>query len=136
MTKKYSVNPYLFFTGRCEEAIEFYRDVFGAEVAYLMRFKEGPTELVPFGGEEKIFHATLKFGDTNVNMSDTVGAERLDFGGFALLAHLEDIEQAENVFSALASEGDTQMPLQQTFWATRYGIVKDKFGITWKTQVN
>ncbi len=131
-----NLQTYLFFGGDCEEAIEFYREVFGAELTYLMRFREGPAELISPGAEEKIFHATLKFGDTNVNMSDTHAGGRTEFGGFALLAHLDDVANAERVFSALASCGEVRMPLQQTFWAARYGIVKDRFGITWKIQVN
>ena len=131
-----NVQTYLFFDGCCEEAIQFYREVFGAELTFLMRFKEGPPELAFPGREDKIFHATLMFGETRLNLADVPKAEQSGFSGFALLTHFDDIEVAERVFKALKPGGQVIVPLEQTFWAARYGIVKDRFCVTWKIQVD
>ena len=99
-----------------------------------MRFKEGPGAEAQPGEAEKVYHATMKIGDALLNLSDDLRKERGDFGGFALLAHLDSDDEAERVFAALLSGGHQIMPVQQTFWASRYGIVTDRFGITWKVQ--
>jgi len=129
-----NVQTYLFFDGRCEAALDLYRSAFGAEVTYLMRFKDGPAELIPDGGEDKIFHATMRIGDTLINLSDNLRQERGSFGGFALLIHLDSDETAERVFQALLEGGNENLTMQQTFWASRYGIITDRFGVTWKIQ--
>jgi len=135
-TKPMDIQTYLFFDGCCEEAIRFYGEVFGAEVEFLMRYKEGPPSLMRPGGEEKIYHATLKFGETTLNMSDALRGEHGEIGGFALLVHFAAVEDAERVFAALAQRGEVRVPLVKTHWARVYGIVKDRFGVTWKIQVN
>ena len=127
---------YLFFKGCCDEAIEFYRDCLDAEVLFLMRYKEGPTHLIPTGAEEQVFHATVKFGETVLNMSDLPAEEASDFAGFALLTHIESVERAEVAFDALSQGGHIKMPLDEVPWARIYGIVVDRFGVTWKIQVN
>jgi PhnB protein len=131
-----TVQTYLFFDGRCEEAIQFYGQVFDARSEFLMRFKDGPPNLMRPGDEEKVFHATVKFGETILNMSDAAAGERSGFGGFALLMHFEAVEAAEQTFGMLAKGGQVRIPLAENFWALRYGIVKDRFGVTWKIQVN
>lgn len=131
-----NVQTYLFFDGRCEEAIDLYRDVFGASLEFLIRFKDGPLELAFPGGEEKIFHATLLFGQTRLNMADLPGGERTYFAGFALLTHFDTVDEAGRVFGSLATDGRIKLALEETFWAARYGIVEDRFGITWKIQVD
>jgi len=131
-----TVQPYLFFGGRCEEAIEFYREVFGAELTFLMRYKDGPPELVYPGGEEKVFHASVRFGETTLSLADTNPTKKVSFGGFALLAKPGSVEVAEREFIALADGGHVHVPLAETFWAARYGIVADRFGVTWKIQVD
>jgi PhnB protein len=131
-----NVQTYLYFDGCCEDAIKFYTDVFGAEQEFLMRFKDGPADMIPAGAEEKIFHATLRFGNTRINASDAFGAEVAPFGGFALLVHFDVAEEAARVFEGLQASGQTIMPLQAVPWATCYGIVQDRFGIRWKLQVN
>jgi PhnB protein len=130
------IQTYLFFNGCCEEAIRFYGEVFGAEVAFLMRYKEGPPNLMRPGSGEKIYHATLKFGETTLNMNDALTGEHGGMGGFALLVHFAAVEDAGRVFAALAQRGQVRMPLAQSPWARLYGIVQDPFGITWKIQVN
>lgn len=127
---------YLFFKGCCEEAIEFYRDCVGAEVLFVMRYKDGPPDLIPVNGEEQIFHSTVKFGETVLNMSDLPAVEASDFAGFALLTHIETVERAEVAFDALSQGGHIKMLLDEVPWARLYGIVVDRFGVTWKIQVN
>jgi PhnB protein len=129
-----NAQTYLFFDGSCEEGINFYTEALGAEVVYMMRFSEGPAEFVPPGGEEKIFHATIRLGDTLINMSDDLKRERAAFGGFAILLHVDDNGDAEAFFTALSQGGVVRMPLTRTSWASKYGIVTDKFGIVWKVQ--
>lgn len=129
-----NVQTYLFFDGECETALDFYCGALGAEVICLVRYKDGPAELMPPGGEVKIFHATMRIGDTLINCSDDLRHERGRFGGFVLLAHLDGDEAAEEVFHALSDGGKVEMALQKTFWASRYGIVTDRFGVTWKVQ--
>lgn len=129
-----NIQTYLFFDGCCEEAIELYRDVFGAELLYQMRFREGPASLVTADNEDKIFHATMRFGETVINLSDDLKQERGSFGGFAILAHLDSDAEAEKAFVLLSEGGRVDMPVQEVFWASRYGIVTDRFGVTWKIQ--
>ncbi len=131
-----TVHTYLFFDGRCDEAVRVYVEVLGAELEFLMRFKDVPSELAVRGDGEKVFHATMKFGETRLNMCDVPESEYKKFAGFALLTHFDEPDEAERVFQALAVEGKIRMPLQETMWADRYGIVLDRFGITWKIQVD
>jgi PhnB protein len=129
-----NVQTYLFFDGRCEEAIAFYQQVLRAKVTFLMRFKDGPPGFAPDGWGEKVYHATLRIGQTMVNMSDDPSSERSRFAGFALLAHADDDAEAERIFAGLRERGDVRMELRPTMWASRYGIVSDRFGVTWKVQ--
>jgi PhnB protein len=131
-----NLQTYLFFDGQCEEAITLYRSIFGAELLFLMRYSEAPDSLRALAADDKIFHATMQFGDTMVNMSDAMGDNQPVFGGFALLIHLEDVVEAERAFAGLAARGVVRVPLEPTLWAERYGIVEDPFGINWKMQVN
>jgi PhnB protein len=131
-----TIQTYLFFEGCCEDAIEFYGDVFGAEAAFLMRFKDGPPGLMFEGGEEKILHARVVFGDTTLDMADVRDPKSAGFSGFALIVHFDNIEEADRVFSELAFGGQITLALAPTFWAARYGIVRDRFGVTWKVQVS
>lgn len=129
------VQPYLFFDGRCDEAIAFYREVLGAEVTMLMRFRESPDPpppgSLPPGFEEKVMHANLSFGDTQVMVSDGPCTGQPGFQGFALTASLSDVGEVERVFGALAEGGHVQMPLEKTFWSPRFGMLTDRFGVSW-----
>jgi len=130
-----NAQTYLFFDGCCEEAIEFYVEVFGAELKFLLRYQDGPKELMPAGWENRVFHATLALGETMLNLSDAA-ENGSRFASFALLVHVDTAEIAERVFELLRANGDVKVPLAPNFWALRYGIVKDRFGITWKIQAN
>jgi PhnB protein len=129
------VQPYLFFDGRCEEAIEFYRKALGAEVTMLMRFKESPEPpqpgMVPPGSENKIMHANLQIGETTVMASDGHCMGQAKFQGFSLSISAKDEAEADRLFAALADGGQVQMPLSKTFYSPRFGMVADRFGVSW-----
>jgi len=133
------VQPYLFFDGRCEEAIEFYRSALGAEVEMLMRFKDSPDPpppgMVPPGGENKVMHAALRVGDAMVLASDGRCSGQPSFLGFALSLTAANEAEADRLFAALAEGGQVQMPLAKTFFSPRFGMVADRFGVSWMVYV-
>jgi PhnB protein len=129
------VQPYLFFDGRCEEAIEFYRKTLGAKQTMLMRFRESPVPpqpgMVPPGSENKVMHASFRIGDTEVLASDGSCHGRPKFEGVSLSLTVSNVAEADRVFAALAEGGKVQMPLTETFFAPRFGMVADRFGVSW-----
>jgi len=126
------VQPYLFFDGRCEEALEFYKKALGAEVEMLMRFKESPEPAAaPSGAGEKVMHASFRIGDTTVMASDGHCAGKPTFQGFALSVNARDGAHAERLFVALGEGGQVQMPLAKTFFSPSFGMVADRFGVAW-----
>src|SRR5690349_21307697 len=129
------VQPYLFFDGRCEEAIEYYRSALGAEVTMLMRYKDAPDPpppgMIAPGSEDKIMHASLRIGDTTVMASDGHCAGHLNFQGFSLSLTVADAAEADRVFTALADGGQVRMPLGKTFFSPCFGMVADRFGVAW-----
>ena len=137
--EKRVVQVYLFFNGRCEEAIEFYRKALGAELEMLMRFKESPEPpkpgMVPPGFENKIMHASFRVGGTTVMASDGCSTEKPNFQGFSLSVSVATEAEAEQVFGALAQGGQVRMPLSKTFWSPRFGMLEDRFGIGWMVSV-
>lgn len=133
------VEPYLFFEGRCEEAVEFYRKALGAEVVMLMRYKDSPEPpppgKLPPGSENKVMHANLRIGETTVMASDGLAQGQPRFQGFSLSITVPDEARAEKLFAALAAGGQVQMPLARTFWSPRFGMVTDRFGVGWMINV-
>ncbi len=128
------IQPYLFFEGRAEEAIEFYRTHLGAEVVMLVRFKDSPEPPgmpLPPGSENKVMHATLQIGEAVVLMSDGECSGKPGFSGFSLTLDVADAAEAKRVFGGLSEGGQVQMPLGETFFASTFGMVQDKFGIGW-----
>lgn len=126
------IEPYLYFEGRCEEAINFYRETLGAEVQALMRFKESPDpQMCPPGGDEKVMHACLLVGESMVMMSDGMCSGQPSFQGISLSLMVADAAEAERLFSALGEGGQVQMPMGETFFAKRFGMVADRFGVSW-----
>ena len=126
------VQPYLSFQGRCEEALEFYRKAIGAEVEMMMRFGESP-EKMP-GAQppaDKVMHACLRIGDTAIMASDGECSGRAQFGGFSLALTAKDEADAKRKFAALAEGGDVRMPLMETFFAKSFGMIADRFGVSW-----
>ncbi|HET7125752.1 MAG TPA: VOC family protein [Lysobacter sp.] len=128
------IEPYLFLNGRADEAIAFYQDALGAEVAMRMTFGESPSPSpmpLPPGWDKKVMHASLQVGDMLLMLSDGDHAEGAAFNGFRLSLTLDDEAAARRAFDKLADGGQVQMPLAQTFWAPLFGMLTDKFGIGW-----
>lgn len=133
------VQSYLFFGGRCEEALEFYRKALGAEIEMMMRHKESPDAHPPGmlspGFEEKIMHASFRVGETTLMASDGCGESSSGFNGFSLSFAVATEAEADRAFAALSEGGQVQMPLTKTFWSPRFGMLTDKFGIGWMINV-
>ena len=133
------IEPYLFFEGRCEEAVEFYRKSLGAQVVMLMRYKESPEPpppgKLPPGSENKVMHANLRIGDATLMASDGMAAGQPRFQGFSLSLTVPDAPRANQFFTALADGGQVQMPLTKTFWSPLFGMVTDRFGVSWMITV-
>jgi PhnB protein len=137
------VQPYLFFDGRCEEAIKFYVQALGAEVTMLVRFKDNPEPAgcgsaqssEPAGcasvDPEKVMHADLRIGESHVMVSDGRCTGQPSFQGFALSLTAPTEAEADRRFAVLAKKGQVQMPLARTFFSPRFGMVTDRFGVTW-----
>jgi PhnB protein len=132
------VQPYLFFGGRCEEALEFYRTALGASVDFLMRYQDSPEPLppgqMPPGYEKKVMHATFRIHGNILMASDGCG-EPPNFAGFSLSLALPTESEAQKVFAALAAGGEAKMPLTKTFWSPCFGMLTDRFGLSWMISV-
>ena len=130
------IEPYLFFEGRCEEALEFYRDALGAEVTMLMRSKDSPdpTMCMP-GAEDKILHSSFRMGDTTICASDGRCLGPPTFQGFSLSMTVPTEAEAERLFALLSDGGQVQMPLTKTFFSPRFGMLTDRFGVSWMVLV-
>jgi PhnB protein len=130
------VQPYLFFNGRCEEAVEFYRNALEAKVEMLSRFKDAPEPgMAQPEMENKVMHASFRIGETLVMASDGRGDGQPNFEGFSLAITVPDEEKADKIFNALADGGKVTMPLEKTFWAPKFGMVEDRFGVGWMVSV-
>ena len=129
------IQPYLFFGGRCEEAVEFYRTAIGAGAIELLRFQDSPDPVppgvLPAGFEKKIMHGTFRVGDTTVMVSDGNRNEPTTFQGFSLALIVTAESDAKRMFAALAAGGQVGMPLGKTFWSPCFGAVTDRYGVGW-----
>ncbi|MBK5957368.1 hypothetical protein CCR97_03985 [Rhodoplanes elegans] len=129
------VQPYLFFDGRCDEAIAYYKAVLGAESTFLMRFEDAPDQpppgVLPADWSDKVMHSELRIGDTVVMLSDGRCAGQPDFQGISLSLTADGDDHADRLFASLADGGTVQMPIGKTFFASRFGMVADRFGVTW-----
>jgi PhnB protein len=134
------VQPYLFFDGRCEEALRFYQEVLGAELVMMLRFKDSPDPvpegMVPPGSGDKVMHCAFKIGETEVLASDGGCRGETEFKGFSLTCPVPDAAAADRMFAALGQGGQVQMPLGPTFFSPRFGIVADRFGVSWMVIVD
>ena len=132
------VEPYLFFGGRCEEALDFYTKALGARVEMIMRFRENPGPMppgsIPPGFEDKVMHASVRIGGTRVMASDgnRIGAK---FDGFSLSYAAASETEARRAFAELSAGGAVGMPLAKTFWSPCFGMVTDRFGVAWMVTV-
>lgn len=134
------VQPYLFFDGRCEEALNFYKKALGAKVTALMRFSDSPVPPSPdmcAGGDiaamdmSKVMHANLEIGDTQIMASDGMAQGKAEFKGFSLSISASSDAEAQRLFKALGEGGQVQMPMAETFFASAFGMVADRFGVSW-----
>jgi PhnB protein len=127
------INPYLYFSGNCQEAFEYYRDHLGGEILMMMRFGDAPmpAEHKPAGWDNKVLHGRIKIGDAVIFASDVKREEDRPMQAFDLVANLKTAEEAERVFAALADGGKVSMPMSETFFAVRYSSLKDRFGVPW-----
>lgn len=136
------IQPYLFFDGRCDEAIEFYKKALGARVTMLMRFKDAPPgpqdpgcAPPPATSAEKVMHACLEIGPQKIMASDGHCAGRPEFKGFALSLTVKNEAEAKTLFGALNEGGTVVMPLGKTFFSPAFGMVADRFSVTWMVVV-
>jgi PhnB protein len=134
------VEPYLMFEGRCEEALDFYRRALGAQVNVLMRYKENPDPAGapgcadgsgPGPTPEMVMHAEFSVGQTTLMASDGMGSGKTSFQGISLALSPADEAEAKRLFDALAEDGQVQMPLSKTFFSQAFGMVADRFGVSW-----
>ncbi|MGH8108371.1 MAG: VOC family protein [Arenimonas sp.] len=135
---KINVESYLFFGGRCEQALEFYRTAVGAKIVRIIRFNESP-EPIPAGMlqpgfENKVMHSLFQIGETYLMASDGKN-DQSDFSGFSLVLNVPTEADADRFFAALSDGGKVNMPLAKTFWSPRYGMLTDRFGVDWMVMV-
>ena len=132
------VQSYLFFDGRCEEALDFYARTVGAKVEMMMRFKDSPEGEGCGSGApppEKVMHSCFRIGETSVMASDGYCQGKPSFQGFALSLNAANVAEAERLFNALGDGGQVQQPLIKTFFSERFGMVAYRFGVSWMVVV-
>jgi PhnB protein len=134
-TNRRTVQPYLSFEGRCEEALDFYRKAIGAEATVLIRYKDSPDPgMCAPGAGNKVMHASVRIGETTILASDGRCGGQPNFQGIALSLTAPDEADAERLFAALSEGGQVQLPLTKTFFSPRFGMVADRFGVSWMIQ--
>lgn len=134
------VQTYLYFDGKCDEALAFYRDTVGAEILQLMRYRDMPLQpgsdtcveqSMPPGCEDKVLHCSFRIGATELMASDGFCAGKPVFEGFALSLVLKDKDTVERTFARLAEGGEVRVPVDKTFFSPAFGLVVDRYGILW-----
>jgi len=125
------ITPYLSFAGNCEEAFTFYESALDGKITFLMRNREAPPAMSSPDRAEKIMHATFTFAGGVLMGSDTPPAHYVPPAGTWVSVSLSNPDQAETIFAALSPGGRITLPIQQTFWARRFGMVTDRFGTPW-----
>lgn len=138
------IQPYLFFEGRTEEALDFYKKTIGAQVQMLMRFKDAPADAPksddpgcqpPPNAGDKVMHCSFKVGDSEIMASDGMCSGKSQFGGFGLSLPARDEAQVNQWFKALGEGGQVVSPVSKTFFSPAFGMVTDKFGVMWMVLV-
>jgi len=127
------VKPYISFNGNCEEAINFYKDVFDAELVFMQKVGDSPMK--EMGPADAVMHCRLQIGDTQIMASDNMGRPMTMGNNVTLAVGLDDLERANGMFDRLAEGGSVTMPIQSTYWAAGFGMLVDKFGINWMFNV-
>lgn len=124
---------YITFDGNCEEAMNFYKDVFDGEFTVMMRYSDGPPEYLVAGKEDKIMHATIIFGkDCELKASDTFHKPVVKGNAYTVSIMTDDQAHGEKIFNSLSANGGTlEMPFQAVFWGGKFGNLTDQFGIQW-----
>jgi PhnB protein len=126
------LNPHLNFNGECEAAFKFYEKCLNGKITFMMPYEGTPVaDHVPAGWGKKILHATLTVGDQTVTAADAPPEQYQKPQGFSVMLGIKDPAEAERIFHTLEKNGNVQMPLQETFWAIRFGMLVDQFGIPW-----
>jgi len=129
------LQPYLFFTGNCEEALQFYKGIFGGDIGQIMRWKEMPPDAggppVTAENGEKVMHATFESGAVSFMAADASPGKQYGEGPISLCLSIDDVAEAQRVFDALAQGGNVEMPFQDMFWGAKFGMLTDKYGIDW-----
>lgn len=126
------VTPQLSFNGNCEAAFRFYEQCLGGKISFLMTYADSPMAgQVPVDMGKKIMHASFAFDERVFSGGDVAPNQYEKPQGITLALGMKDPAEADRVFAALAENGTVQMPLQETFWASRFGILMDQFGIPW-----
>ena len=126
------VNAYLSFKGDCEAAFKFYEARLGAQVGEIFRYRGTPLESqVPADWPDKVMHGSVRFGDQLFMAADVAPNHYETPKGFSLSIHPKDMAEAERIYRELAQDGRIAVPLEKTFWAAAFGMVVDRFGITW-----
>jgi len=130
------VKPYIAFNGNCEEAVNFYKECMGGEILYIGRYGDSPMK--GKGPDNAVMHCSLKIGDTVIMACDNMSDEHKITPGnnISLAVGSGDIAQAESIFDKMSADGNVTMPIQETFWAERFGMLTDKFGINWMFNVD
>ena len=126
------LNPHLQFDGQCEAAFKFYEECLGGRIVVMMPYADSPIgEQIHPDWRKKILHTTLTVGNYLLQGSDVPAESYRKPQGFSVMLNIEDVSEAERVFNALSQSGTVQMPLQETFWAKRFGVLTDQFGTPW-----
>jgi PhnB protein len=132
-----SFSVHLIFDGQCEKAFRFYEECFGAKIITMLKWSESSAaSQAPPDAADGILHATLKLGDSYVFGADAFPGKYEKPQGFFVLFSVGDSKEAEQTFQKLADGGNVTMPLQETFWAKRYGVVTDKYGVSWEVNTS
>jgi PhnB protein len=131
------LNPYLSFDGRCREAFEFYEKTFGGRIAFIQTIGESPmASSMPPDTHGRVMHVTLNIGDQVLQGADSPSAVFTKPAGLSVALHFESAVDGQRVFDALAQDGTVQMPFQETFWTTGFGMLTDRFGTPWVLNVD
>lgn len=129
-----NVQPYLSFEGRCQEALDFYKSAIGATIDVVMQFKDAPSDVqmqISPESKNKVMHSAFRVGDTQIMATDGQCTGKSQFSGITLTIHASSNAEADKLFAALGNGGQVMMPLGETFFAHRFGMLADKFGVPW-----